>query len=174
VTSKTTGPIFYLSSLSLPFNALRRAAHFRSHVYRNLFLLFSLPNEPPNANGITVHPRSHDSFYIHDETFAHTKARGLNAEFLCSCPREIHADCFSENFRAQGVKLWRWKQARAFTDRWFRLKYPGRDIFDNGKIHCTTYHVNQDRNRRFSIFHFPQVFVIPSITFLNTTNIFKI
>jgi len=118
-TSKTAGVIFHLS-LTLDLSALSLlhpcgAAHFRDRIYKRLFsfslffflsfLLFSFPNEPRNANGITTHPRSHDSFYIHDETFAHAKARGLNAGFSCSCRREIHADCFSENSAAEGVKL---------------------------------------------------------------------
>lgn len=156
MTSKATVAIFYLSFLSLPSSTPCRAAHFRSHVYRNLFLLFSLPNEPPNANGITTHPRSHDSFYIHDETFAHAKARGLNVGFLCSCPREIHVDCFSENFRAQGVKLWRWKQARAFTDRRSRLKHPDCDFPITGKY--PSHDLSRKSGSEIFKFHFCKVF----------------
>lgn len=89
----------FLSLIPLSFPSTPcRAVHFPGHVYRNLsFLLFLFPNEPPNANGITTHPRSHDSFYIHDEMLAYLKARGLNVRFSCSRPRKIHADCFSEN-----------------------------------------------------------------------------
>lgn len=87
VRSKTMRVIFYLSSLCPPLSFPSipcRDVHFPSRVYRNLFLLFLFPNEPPNANGITTHPRSHDSFYIHDEMLAHSKARGLNVRFSLS------------------------------------------------------------------------------------------
>lgn len=134
--SKTTRVIFYLSSLyplpSFPSTPCR-AVHFPGHVYRNLFLLFLFPNDPPNANGITTHPRFHDSFYIHDEMLAHSKARGLNVRFSCSRSREIHADCFSENSRAR-CEIVTLKTGACFYRSAIPIKIPNRDIADKRKI----------------------------------------
>ena len=68
------------------------------------FLLFLFPNEPPNANGITTHPRSHDSFYIHDEMLVYSKARELNVRFSYSRHPKSVPIVFQE-ILAQGVKL---------------------------------------------------------------------
>lgn len=127
--------IFYLSSLcvSLSFSSTPcRDVHFPGCVYRNLFLLFLFLNEPPNANGITTHPRSHDSFYIHDEMLAHSKARGLNVRFSCNCPREIHADCFSENSRAR-CEIVTLKTGVLSHRLAISIKIPNRDIVDKKK-----------------------------------------
>lgn len=78
------------------------------------------------------------------------KPEGRMWDFHAVVPGKSMPIVFRE-ILAQGVKLWRWKQTRAFTGRWSWLKTPSRDIVDNRKIPVATYHINQDLVRDFQV-----------------------